>query len=726
MIYASPKRFCVALLSAAALLCPAAMAAARKPVTIDTLLQPPVHHGMAPVIWSPNAKRFAAIEDKKLVLYDVAARQSRELLPMSRLEALARKVPEAARFDWTNRRVGEQPVQWFASGERLLVQAGGDLFVVHAASAAIEQLTATDSTEYDPKLSPDNTRVAFRRGFEVYSLELSSKRETRLTYDGSATRLNGQLDWVYPEELELGTAYWWSPDSRHLAYLQFDTSQEPVFPQVDLLRARGLLEPERYPKAGDPNAVVRVGVVPVNGGTTQWLDAGAAQDQLLARLAWFPDSSEVAVLRLNRVQNKLELLAAKITGGAPRVLLQEEDPYWINVDDTFRFLDNKQFLWSSERSGHRHLYLYGNDGHLRRELTAGDWDVMSVAGVDDAARRVYYISTEDSPLERQLYVVGFDGKGKRRITQGAGTFDESISPDGRLMLETFSSLSQPPSRTLRRIDGTEVALYAPANRAVADEYELLPTELVKLKTQDGQLMYGRLIKPAGFDAGRRYPVIVDVYGGPHAQTVHNSWAGANLDQVLAHKGYLIWQVDNRGSYGRGHVWESAVYRNLGATELADQQAGIAYLKTLGYADTTRMGIFGWSYGGYMTLYSLVNAPGLFQAGVAGAPVTSWRNYDSIYTERYMGLPSENVAAYDRSSPIQHAADLQAKLLLLHNVEDDNVHFQNTLQMADALEKADRQFRMVIYPQKSHGVTGPTRRHLYETIVSFLDEALSRK
>jgi dipeptidyl-peptidase-4 len=266
-------------------------------------------------------------------------------------------------------------------------------------------------------------------------------------------------------------------------------------------------------------------------------------------------------------------------------------------------------------------------------------------------------------------------------------------------------------------------VYTPSSHVLSDEYALLPTELLTLKAQDGQVMYARLIKPAGFMPDRKYPVIVDVYGGPHAQSVRNAWSGATLDQVLAHKGYLIWQVDNRGSYGRGHAWESAVFRNLGATELADQKAGIEYLKTLGYADTTRMGIYGWSYGGYMTLYSLTNAPGLFRAGVAGAPVTSWRNYDSIYTERYMGLPSENAAGYERSSPIQHAADLRAKLLLLHNVEDDNVHFQNTLQMADALEKADRQFRMVIYPQKSHGVTGPIRRHLSETIVEFFDEAL---
>ncbi len=715
MIYGTRLAFLLALVSVAA-------AAQKKPVTIDAMLQPPVNKGMGAIVWSPDGARFATLEDKKLMIYDVATRQSRELLAMSSLESRAHKVPETTPFDWANRRVGAQPLQWFAAGDRLLLQVAGDLFVVRADNAAIEQLTATDTLEADPKLSPDNTRVAFRRGPELYTLEIATRKETRLTSDGNATRLNAQLDWVYPEELDLGTAYWWSPDSRHLAYLQFDTSAEPVFPQVDLLQPRGSFEPERYPKAGDPNALVRVGVVAATGGDTKWLDLGAGADQLVARLAWFPDSAQIAVIRLNRVQNKLDLLASQITGGPPRVLLHEEDPYWINVDDTFRFIGAKQFLWSSERTGHRHVYLYGLDGKLQHELTSGDWDVEAVASVDEKGQRVFYLSTEESPLDRQLYVVGFDGKSKRRLTQGSGTFSASISPNSRYMLETFSSLTQPPSRTLRTTEGAQLAVYSPASSALS-EYDLLPTELVKLKAADGQLMYGRLIKPAGFTPGHKYPVVVDIYGGPHAQAVTNAWRGATLDQVLAHKGYLIWQVDNRGSYGRGHRWESAVYRNLGATELADQKAGIDYLKTLGYADTTRMGIFGWSYGGYMTLYSLVNAPGLFRAGVAGAPVTSWRNYDTIYTERYMGLPAENAAAYQSSSPLEHAAQLQSKLLLLHNVEDDNVHFQNTLQMADALERADKQFRMVIYPQKAHGVTGAVRRHLNETIVDFLDEAL---
>ena len=724
MIPVRPRLFTRFFLVALTLAPGGSLAAAKKAITIDTLMDSSLRKSMPDIVWSPDGRRFVTIQEKKLAVYDLATAQQRDVLPMSKFEDLARKVPEAATFDWTNRRVGEQPLQWFQDNDRLLVEAEGDLFILHLSTGNVDQLTSTDTGEFDPKLSPDNQRVSFRRGNDLFVVEVATKKETRLTTNGSPTLMNGRLDWVYPEELELATAHWWSPDSRHIAYLQFDTSKEPVFPQVDLRKSRGVLETERYPKAGDPNADVRVGVVNAEGGATRWIDAGEPRDHLLARVYWFPDSTRLALLRLNRVQDKLDLLAADISSGSSNVILHEEDKYWINIDDSFRFLDQgRQFLWSSERSGHRHLYLYKVNGELERSITQGDWDVMEVAGVNEATREIYYLSTEVSPLERQLYVVGFDGKQKRRISQKSGTYAVSIAPTHNAMLETYSSLTQPPVRTLRKIDGTELAVYTPADKSLAEDYELLPTEIVKIKSADGQDMYARMIKPADFSAARKYPVLVAIYGGPHAQSVHNAWSGASFDQVMAHKGYLIWQVDNRGSFGRGHAWESAVYRNLGAIELADQKAGIAYLKTLPYADTAHMGIYGWSYGGYMTLYMLTNAPDLFLAGAAGAPVTSWRNYDSIYTERYMGLPEANEKAYTSTSPVTAAANLTAKLLLLHNVEDDNVHFQNTLQMAEALENADKPFQMVIYPQKAHGVSGKLRRHLNQTMADFFDAAL---
>jgi dipeptidyl-peptidase-4 len=296
-----------------------------------------------------------------------------------------------------------------------------------------------------------------------------------------------------------------------------------------------------------------------------------------------------------------------------------------------------------------------------------------------------------------------------------------MAPTSEYYLDTASSLTVPTSRTVHDRDGKRVAVFHEADRSQLDEYEILPTEIHKFKTTDGALLYARLIKPAGFKRGQKYPVIVMVYGGPHAQEIHDSWEKLGLDQVLAQRGFVIWQVDNRGSWGRGHAWESVIFRNMGARELEDQREGIRYLDSLGFADVSRMGLYGWSYGGYMTLFTLTRAPGLFRAGIAGAPVVHWRNYDTIYTERYMGLPAENADAYERASAITKAADLNAKLLLIHNLEDDNVHFQNTVQVMDALERAGKPFELMLYPQKQHAVKGPVRTHLYQTMTEFFEK-----
>ncbi|MBV9670103.1 MAG: DPP IV N-terminal domain-containing protein, partial [Acidobacteriales bacterium] len=565
---------------------------------------------------------------------------------------------------------------------------------------------------------------SFRRGPNLYTLSIASKSVNQLTKNGSDTLLNGELDWVYPEELEIGTAHWWSPDSRYVAYMQFDITHEPVFPQVSSLNHRAVLEPQRFPQPGDPNAEVRVGVVPATGGNTRWMNLGDPRGTLMARVAWSPSSREIAVEKLPRIQNKLDLLLANVESGASRVLLHEEDPQWINVKGEPQFLgDGDRLLWTSERSGFRHLYVYGIDGALQKQLTSGEWEVDEVVGVDQEHKRVFFTSTEDSPLERQLYVTGLDASGTHRLTKGEGTHSISLSPDGTHYMDDYSGLSVPPRQTLCNVDGSELRVYRQPDLSEANEYEILPTDIVKVTASDGTLLYARLIKPAGFEPGKKYPAVVIVYGGPDVQTVHNSWQGVSDDQVLAHKGFVVWQLDNRGSSGRGHNFESYIYHDLGSHELEDQKTGIQYLIGLGFVDAQRIGMFGWSYGGYMTLYTVTNAPGLIKAAIAGAPVTNYRNYDTIYTERYMGLPENNEHGYEMSSPISKAGNLQSKLLILHNIEDDNVHFQNSVQMAAALEKAGKQFFMVVYPQKSHGVSEPFRRQLLEQTSDFFEQNL---
>jgi len=700
------------------LLTGALFAGEKEPLTIQNMPAPP---HMPAVTWAPDGKRFAWREEKSIWQYDVASRKKTEVLALDPLEEKAVLPPKEEVTDWTNRRVGEHSFEWSPNGEDMLIAVEGDLFILHIGSGKWEQLTATPEVERDPKLSPDGRFVSFRREHDLYSLEISSKKVTRLTTDGSATLWNGEMDWVYPEELYLSTAHWWSPDSSHIAYLQFDVAREPIFPQVDLLSWRAFAEPERFPQPGTPNADVRLGVVAAGGGATRWMNVGESRDHLLARVYWSPDSQALAYERLNRIQNHLELGLADARTGATRVLLNEDDRYWVNVNDDFRFLNHgKQFLWGSERDGYLHLYVCSVEDKRATELTHGNWEVTEVAGVNEETHEVYFVSSEQSPVERQLYRVRLDGKQKQRLSGGQGTHSISMSPTTEYYLDTYSNLSTPPSRTVHESDGSQIAMY---QETTPPDVVLLPEEIVKLKATDGAELYARMIKPANFSPDKKYPVIVMVYGGPGVQIIHDSWAGANFNQVLAQRGYLIWQLDNRGSSGRGHLWESKIYHETGTHELSDQLDGIAYLSRLGFADMTRVGISGWSYGGYMTLYSLANAPGVFKAGIAGAPVTDWRNYDSIYTERYMGLPDENPEGYKRSSPQTKADQITARLLILHNLEDDNVHFQNTLQMANILEHHSKQFQMLVYPQKSHGVSGPLRRQMYQAMLDFFDKSL---
>ena len=700
-------------------------AAEKKPVTLDVVGQGgrgSFDPGGAPN-WAPDGKRFAYLKSKQVMLYDVSAKSERELFSLSALQAVATKALEPERFDWQNRRVRQDSLQWSADGKHILLATEGDIFLWHMDTGKWDQLTATPVIEADPKLSPDGKRVSFRREHDLYVLDIASRKTTRLTSDGRPTLLNAELDWVYPEELDLGTAYWWSPDSKRIAYMQFDTSHEMQYPQVDLRGLRGTLELERYPQAGTANAEVRLGVVSADGGPTRWMDLGEPRDHLLARVHWRPDSSGIAVHRLNRVQNDLQLLLADPADGVARTLLHEKDPAWINITNQFRYLPSGKFLWSSERDGFRHLYVYSGDGKQLSRVTQGSWEVSDVAGVDEAASRVYYVSTEASSLERQLYAIDLDGTAKKRLTQTAGTHAISMSPTHEFYMDTHSSLTSPSRKTLHTNDGAELAVYREADHKLSDEYDLLPTEIVQLKAADGTPLYARMIKPAGFRSGQKYPAIVMVYGGPHAQSVRNAWAGATWDQALAHRGFVIWQMDNRGAAGRGHAFEAALYRRLGEKELADQRDGVRHLISQGFVDPARIGIYGWSYGGFMTLYSLLNAPDLFKAGIAGAPVADWRNYDTIYTERYLGTPAENEEGYRRSSAVTYADKLRAKLLIVHNIEDDNVLFQNSLQMSDALERAGKLFTMMIYPQKSHGVSGPARKHLLELTTDFFETNL---
>lgn len=701
----------------------------RKPVTLDALHEFRGRPREVPgdPIWAPDGKVFAYRQGKRLMLYDVPSKHSREIAALEAMDNAALAPPALERNNWENRRVDEAAIQWDPAGRELLYATNGDLFLIDARDGAWRQITKTRAAERDPKFSPDGKRIGFYRGWDLYALDPAAGKETRLTGGGSETLRNGATDWVYPEELELGTAYWWSPDSRAIAYLQFDVSKEPLYPHSDLRGARAIAEPQRYPQAGENNPSVRFGVVAANGGNTKWFDVGDTVNRyLIARAGWTPDSKRVFAVRTNRIQNELEFLTFEASSGKASTIYKESDLYWVNVEGSPVFLkDGRRFVWTSERDGFRHLYLYSLDGGAPRQLTRGPWHVSAISGIDETASRIYYVSTEASPLERQLYAVALDGGTPRRITAGAGSHRVSMAPGCAYFLDVHSALQSPPVATLRTSDGAEIGVHRPADRRSQEEFEILPTEIVEVNN-GGVTLYASLIKSAGFDASKKYPVIVNVYGGPHVQAVRNAWPGLTVDQVYAHAGYVVWQMDNRGTAGRGHAFESPVYRNLGAVELEDQLAGVRQLLAMGFADAGRIGVTGWSYGGFMTLNMLLNSPGVFRAGFAGAPVTNWLNYDSIYTERYMGLPKDNGTAYGNTALLGKAGNLKGALMLVHNLEDDNVLFQNSMQMIDALQSAGKQFEMMLYPQKSHGLSGFASRQMDHAMFNFFERHLKAK
>lgn len=700
--------------------------AQKKPVTLAALeeiskLGPSGAPGN-PLAWSPDSKQFVYRQGSKLILYTVDTQATRELIDTSKLPVTKVAAPATPPpFEWENRRVTESNVQWSSKGDQILYSASGELFLIDLKGEA-RPLSVIGSR--DPKLSPDGRMVAYRKDWDLYSLDLETRKTQRLTTGGSSTLRNGGVDWVYPEELDLGTAYWWSPDSKSIAYLRFDLSGEPQYPHADLRRGRALAEPQRYPQAGERNPDVRLGVVSAKGGNTKWFDAGdTVWTYLIARVTWTPDSKQLYVVRPTRNQSRLQLLAFDVESRRSRTVLEENDLYWVNVQSEPVFLKRGFFLWLSERDGFNHIYLYASDGKQLAQLTKGPWEVTSIDGVDEDGNTLFYTSSEVSPLERQVYAIGLDEQNKRQLTSGAGTHSINMSPDAKRYLHTYSSLNGPARTTLHSADGKEIAVYRETDRRVVDNYSILPTELGSFKGPDGTLLYSRLIRPAGFDPSKKYPAVVMVYGGPQAQGVRNTWAGADFDQVLANAGFVVWQVDNRGSIGRGHAFESAVFRNLGPTELVDQVAGVKELVSKGFVDPARVGIRGWSYGGFMTLNALLNAPETFRAGAAGAPVTDWKLYDTIYTERYMGLPEQNAEGYKNTALPQRAANLKGSLMILHNYEDDNVLFQNSLQMVDALERAGKQYDMVLYTQKTHGVTGPEAQHVNASMLRFFEREL---
>lgn len=621
--------------------------------------------------------------------------------------------------------------RWNPSGSALLLSGAGDLWIWDAATKALRRLTKDAAEEELATFSPDGTRVAFVRENDLFAVEVATGKETRLTRSGEEHVLNGKLDWVYEEELagrRSGRSYEWAPDGSAIAYLRLDEKRVPEYPLVDYFPENGKVEPQRYPKAGDPNSIPSVHVVDLAGAETASVTFTPDDVLVGPELFWTADSASAGFLLLDRTQTRLEvkLVARGAGANAPaRTLLTETDPAWVNSVDAPVFLkDGSGFLFVSERSGFLHLYRFAPDGKLVNAVTKGPWMVDRDWELDEKGGSVWFAATEKDPRERHLYRVRLDGKGLTRVTEGRGWHALALSPDGRHFVDTASDAVTPARTTLRRADGKAVAVLHDSDAGLS-EYALGTVALGSFTGSDGTLFYTKLVKPAGFDPSRKYPVVVSVYGGPHAQVATDRFGSWDLfDHLLAQKGYLVFALDNRGSWGRGHAFETPVLERLGEVELADQLEGVAWLKRQPWVDGSRIGVWGWSYGGTMAVNALLNGGGAFKAGVAGAPVTDWRLYDSIYTERYMKLPGENADGYKAASLREDAGKLQGKLLILHGTSDDNVHMQHTFLLLDAFARARKEVDFVPLPRQKHGPRDPAYRlFTFQRALSFLEANL---
>ena len=706
-----------------------------KELTLERLFSGPYLGGQTTrgIEWAPDGKRFSYIEVKRngndavleLWTMDAASGERKVLVSAATLKSVTQ--PEKAKTTQGTglARVEADNYQWSPDSGSLLFIGTNSMVLLDLKTMAVKPVVSSEHEIEDPKFSPNGQWVSFSRDANLFAVSLASGETKTLTTGGSEEVLKGKLDWVYPEELDLRTAYWWSPDSSKIAYYEMDERPVTQYAIMDMSAPTGGTEYTRYPLAGQANPIVRVGVVPVTGGETKWMDTGTNTDVYLARVDWLPDSKQVAIQRLNRAQNQLDLLFCDVASGASTTALTETDKYWIKLgDDLYFFSDNKRFLWSSERTGYRHLYLYDNSGKQLAQLTSGDWGISDTGGfgpgavnhpgVDEKHGYVYFMTNKDDVKETNLYRVSLNDKSLTRITKESGYNAANLSPALSGFVHSYSNAATPTRQELCRMDGTPVAVLNEGKVPALTEYKISPLEFVQVTADDGTKLNASIIKPVNFDPSKKYPVYVSVYGGPHVQMVQNRWGGFFFlfHEVLAQKGYVVFELDNRGSWGRGHAFETPIYQKMGKVELQDQVAGVKYLESLGYVDPARIGISGGSYGGYMTLEALFNASDVYKVGVAHAPVTDWKFYDTIYTERYMGTPQNNPEGYKASAPLNQAENLKGKLMLVHGTGDDNVHFANSVALLNALIDSGRYpDQLMVFPGRGHGISDAASRVL---------------
>ncbi|GAB3299515.1 S9 family peptidase [Hymenobacter tenuis] len=682
--------------------------------------------------WMKDGRYYSSLSQGNLVQNDVTTGQPVKTLVASQDLKLAGQSQPLA-VDGYSFNADETKILFSTDTEPIYRRSSKSYFFVYdQGTKQLVPLSKTAGKQLYATFSPDGKRVAFVRDNNLFVVDLATMQETAVTTDGVQNKLiNGGTDWVYEEEFEFAQGFQWSPDSRQLAYYTFNEAEVPEYNMQEW----GALYPKdyryKYPKAGEKNSIVSISTYDVAAGKNTKMDVGPEPDQYIPRIIWTQTPNLLSIRRMNRLQNKLEILHADAATGKTKVVLTDTDPAYVEVNDDLRYLaGGKEFLFSSEKDGYRHLYLYNMNGKLVRQLTKGPWEITSIDGFDEKKGLVYFTSTEASPLQRHLYRIDLKGKGKTRLSEaGPGNDAVNMSADTRYFLNYHSEAGQPQVVSLRNGQDGKLVKVLEDNaklRQKLTEYNLGKLEFINFKTAEGVELNASVLKPANFDASKKYPVLMYVYGGPGSQTVKDDVGGGIAftnylwHQLLAEQGYIVVSVDNRGTGARGAAFKKSTYANLGKLETIDQAESAKYLATLPYVDKSRIGIWGWSFGGYMTALALTKNADVFKMGISVAPVTNWRYYDSVYTERFLKTPQENPQGYDDNSPVQYADKLKGKLLLVHGTGDDNVHFQNAVAFTDAMIKANKDYQTLYYPNRNHGIYGGnTRLHLYRQMTDFV-------
>ncbi len=720
---------------------PQAAAPGAQELTIEKIFAESGVTGRAPesVQWSPDGTKVSFVQRDDagargdLWYVDLASGRKAVLVPAEKLALL--KAPTKASEEQKERRerYSVQGYQWAPDSKHLLFDANGFLWSYSLENGTAVQITQAADPASDPKFSPDGKLISYVRKHNLYVHQVSAGAPRALTRDTDENLLNGEVDWVYEEELDVRSNYFWSPDGKQILFLQMNETQVPTYPIVDWLALPTKIEMQKYPKPGDPNPVVRLGVVKTGGGSVHWVPLPVprewGKDVYIPRFGWVKNGM-AWVQVLNRAQNELHLYFVDLASGTTQLMLKESSEDWVEISDDFRILKSgSKFLWSDWRDGYTHLYLYSFDkadpllapARLERQLTRGEFETFGVKGVDEANALVYFLANANDPRQRQIYRVKLDGtEPMQRVSQPDGTHTANFDETGRHYVDTASSQIMPAPTLLCTVGASCTPLWEPKS---VEGYHLIAPKFVEFRADDGTPLYGSLLLPP--NAAGKVPLILNPYGGPGEQVVRDVWNGGILfNNLLAQHGFATLVVDNRGTKGRGRRFTAALKGRLGEVEIKDQMAALEQaLAQNPQLDRGRLGFWGWSYGGSMTLWALTRTTA-FQAGVAVAPVTDFRLYDSIYTERYMGLPKDNAAGYTKSAPLSTAAGLHGALLEVHGTSDDNVHVQNTIQMVQALIAAGKPYDLQLYPGKTHGISGPVARdHLFHRILEHFENNL---